>query len=187
MSEAIRRLQWLRADEDEALLHAAICGDLIAPPEPHSEHEWFAPSVVSRGPSVLMLRYENADSAFAFCVAAPASVQPEWIRGLRADLSLEGGERRWSPFVGQLGRYRSVAELATPMDWSESEVRHGDHFWRVRRMRHPAALIDRLSLRDRLEAEEKLRAAFAAKSAAVGVSPQARRGRKVGAGDRRVE
>ncbi len=142
---------------DDALLVSALCGDELRAPG----GAWLRPAGVSRGEGVMLLGYEGVGGGLAFCAVAPPDLSRAWVQSLRSDLSLEGAERRWGPFVGQFGRYRSTATPTGPAAWLETAISHDGAIWRARRARHPSAAIDCLSRRDRIDAEQKLRAAFA--------------------------
>ena len=146
-------LHWLTEEADRALLTHVVCGDEISPPGSDRNYGWLKPAGVSRGERILLLTYEGPAAALGFCAVAPL-VEPEWVRALRADLAPLGAERRWGPFVAQLGRFASIRESAG--DIAETELARRDGRWRLRRARHPSPLIERLSLRDRIEGEELL-------------------------------
>jgi hypothetical protein len=145
---------------DDELLVSALCGDdLMAP-----GGAWLRPAGVSRGEGVMLLGYEGVGGGLGFCAVAPPDLSSAWVQNLRTELSLEGAERRWGPFVGQFGRFRSAASPANSAAWLESAIGHDGAIWRARRARHASAAIDCLSRRDRIEAELRLRAAFARSS-----------------------
>lgn len=158
MNASLKQVIWLAPERDGPLLMSALCGDELMAPK--GGGEWLRPTRVSRGTGVIMLTYEGEGGDLAFCAIAPAGLSAEWVVSLRYDLGVVGAERRWGPFVGSLGRYQSVATIATPNAWIEAAVVHDGALWRVRRPRHPSALIDRLSQRDRIEGEQNVRAAF---------------------------
>lgn len=153
----IDRLLWLDPRHDAGLIIHAIFGDALAPREGAG---WYAPGHISRGARVLMLRYEGARSVLAFCVAMPAAVDVDWSR-LRQTLSPRGAETKWAPFVGQLGRFTRLDAAQARPHWAEAEAHADGRVWRVRRARHPSALMDRLLVRDRTHAQEHVHAVLA--------------------------
>ncbi|MGE0595575.1 MAG: hypothetical protein AB7P07_04390 [Hyphomonadaceae bacterium] len=151
------RLHWLDWRGDRALLMHALLGDELRLPGPDNAMRWLAPVSVSRGERILLLTYVGGAESVGLCAIAP-NVSPDWVRALRAELGPQGAERRWGPFVAQLGRFPNAAEAAAASE--ETELLHRGQSWRARRARHPSPLIERLSLRDRIEAEELLAAAM---------------------------
>lgn len=142
---------------NDALLLSALCGDELRAPG----GAWLWPAGVSRGEGVMLLGYEGLGGGLAFCVVATPELTPAWVQSLRDELTPEGAERRWGPFVGQFRRNRSTAQSAGPAAWLETAIVHDGVIWGARRARHPSAVIDCLSRRDRVDAEQRLCSAFA--------------------------
>lgn len=168
MSTCHKRVIWLSregADRGaDALLVSGLCGDDIQAPG----GAWMRPGGVSRGEGIILLGYEGAGGGLAFCAVAPPDLSPEWVQSLRTELGPEGAERRWGPFVGQFGRYRSVVSSAAPAAaWLETTIVHDGVMWGARRARHPSVAIDCLSRRDRCDAEQRLREVLAQKPASA--------------------
>lgn len=160
MGAGHKQVIWLTPQDpnegDDALLMSVLCGDELRAPR----GAWLRPAGVSRGEGIMLFGYNGAGGAFAFCTVAPPEVSPAWVESVRAELSLEGAERRWGPFVGQFGRYRSASFQAGPEAWLDTPIAHDGVIWRARRARHPSAAIDCLSRRDRTDAELRLREAL---------------------------
>lgn len=138
---------WLVSPQDCVLFAHVLFGDDISPPR----GPWLTPaadSPIVRGRRILMFNFAAEAYRTAFC--APGALA-RWsvaeASALRAAVSPEGVERRWASFLERLGGYQRWSGPEQHL-WEVAEI----GAWRVRRMRHPSAIVDALVLRARAEA-----------------------------------
>jgi len=147
------RFIWLIDDSASALRAHVLLGDAL-----RLGGEWFeaepAPLITER--RTLMLRYASPSGVIGFCLPPLRDADPERLRRLRRESSLDAATQKWGRFLNLLG---FAAASATA--WREASVCWSSETVLVRRPHCANAVLDRLYVRDRDMAVERLEKALA--------------------------